>query len=404
MRAKPIWSRDCFMRLCLLGLAFLGLQPATAQDDLFGPAEMSDQQLTVVVDGLLKRVRKGGEFDGSGGAADSAYLYYHIVTYDAFSPSDDVVIHAHELQPAMTDRVLERMDNAPFPFHAIPILAELRKQKMANGLEQIIDDSEQPSVRRLICLFALVRAGEPLRTNCLLDILANDSVLAHRLIAILSLRYGGQQAMPILIKQLDDPNIEICTAAACALQDMAPEKAILKIDERVRESFAMPSPPLLLLGRYQDYDSEASRDLLTKLVRDIVDEKLACPFPDRVLSEFVAHCVGEPGSAIRQAPGSDKTKLKLALEMAERQKILRQQRRRQAAASLENAVEQLRVATEIEQLRLAEYKRLLALQGDDVVSPEQSEQARQALAAVRAEVELRQQALQTARLAQELPD
>jgi len=72
-----------------------------------------------------------------------------------------------------------------------------------------------------------------------LGLLASETDRERRLILLLSLRWGDEQATTTLLANLDDLDAEIATAAACALVDIQPDAAIPKLKkllEMVEES------------------------------------------------------------------------------------------------------------------------------------------------------------------------
>ena len=75
------------------------------------PDRMSAEQLEVLVDDLLRRVKDSGRLSGSGGAPDSAYFVYHIMFYGVMNPgssSDESPFRLSELHEELTPIVLQR--------------------------------------------------------------------------------------------------------------------------------------------------------------------------------------------------------------------------------------------------------------------------------------------------------
>ena len=189
---------------------------------------MNAGQLRVIAARLLKQVRYDGDFTGSGGKRNSAYGAYHNVYYRL--RSNDVAerhaiapLHASMLTMFLapsgyrTDKTAEAVQPEPgFPYETVVILSELAKNGGREAVRDVAHDENQNSTVRMICLLALYRGGYPYDTERMLRLLASETDIERRLILLLSLRWGDEQATAALLKNMDDPNAEIATAAACA--------------------------------------------------------------------------------------------------------------------------------------------------------------------------------------------
>ena len=358
------------------------------------PERMTPGQLQVLSAHLLKEVRHRGDFSGSGGAPDSAYGAYHNVYYRVRNdPSLDLL--DLPFHPKMIPMILApsgyRVDGEaarapkPFPYETIPILAEFVKNGEHAVVEKIAEDGDQNAAVRLACILALFRAGHPFRTEAMLELLNAETDLERKLIILLALRWAGSGAVPVLLDHMDDPNIEIATAAGCALSDVKPEEAMPKF-ERLLDRHHV-SMPLLLLGAMADYQTPESRSLLTRLLTDAVEGRKNGQHLYRLISAFVdgweiprsAYLVDDRNDYPRQA----ELALAYSREMVRRWKV----EAKMLEASVSSLHIRLKVAGEIESLRRAEYKRLLSLQSDNVVSPEETIEALEQVKAAVSEVE-----------------
>lgn len=346
------------------------------------PAKMTAGQRQVLVANLLKEVRYHGDFTGSGGASDTAYGAYHNVYYKVRDGSSSAPIES-PLHPSMIPLILApsgyRADAEPagapkrFPYETIVILAEFVKNGDQAVIENIADDQGQNAAVRMACILALFRAGHSFRTDQMLELLDEETDLERRLILLLSLRWAGAEAVPALLKQMEDANIEIATAAGCALTDRKPEEAMPKFERLLLRHHV--SMPLLLLNAMAEYKTRESRALLTRLLTDAVEGRQNRQHLSRIVRAF-ADGWEIPGSAYRTDDPADYVR-QAKLALAHSREMVRQwqaesQRLGAAVASLRTRLE---VAETIENLRRQEYKRLLALQGEEIVLPEESQEA-----------------------------
>ena len=225
----------------------------------------------------------------------------------------------------------------------------------------------------MVCILSLFRAGHEFKTDSMLKILAHETDLERRLILLLSLRWAGRPAVPVLLKHMDDANFEIATAAACALTDTKPKEAIERFESLLDRHHV--SAPLLMYGALAEYKTPEARALFTRLLEDAVEGKKNSQHIYRILHAF-ADAWDIPQSAYYKRDDRDyKRQALLALnysrELAMKQKV----ELRKLMAEIESLKIQLKVAMQIESLRRIEYKRLLALQGDEIVTDAESRQA-----------------------------
>ena len=360
------------------------------------PDKLSDAQLRVIVTNLLHEIRRSGNYSGAGGKYDSAYGAYHNVYYRVVNNSSSNRYEIPELHPAMITLVLEpsgyRSTDRPkiqpvrrFPYETIPILGELAKNGHRKKIEEIANDRKQNSSVRLACILSLYRAGEVLRVPQLLEMLENETILENRLITLLALRWGGEKAVAVLLKHMDDPNIEIATAAACALTDAQPNEALPKFRELLSRDHL--HAPILLLSALATYENRTSRTILADMLKKSVEGGANKQHLGRILSAFTDACdLPRPSDPRGEDKSREQARLALARyhAKAKEQEILLSN----LTALVASLRIQLKVAQGIETQRRNEYKRLLALQGDNIVTAERSQKASGRLEAVAAEVKV----------------
>jgi hypothetical protein len=163
------------------------------------PAEMSEDELNVLIDGLLKQVRDTDRFHGLDYERQTAYRAYHLVFYGVMNSSSDEQLKNPVLHPEMSRLLLQRygfkekatksQPDKPgsFPYEAIPLLAALRENDFAEDLDEIAADSHQNSTVRLLAIMSIMEAGETLRTKDLLSLLETDLGIENHMIALLCL-------------------------------------------------------------------------------------------------------------------------------------------------------------------------------------------------------------------------
>ena len=369
-----------------------------AKDKLVtNPEKMTPEQRQVIVTRLLAQVRYDGDFTGSGGKRDTVYGAYHNVYYRLLS-DDAAQRHAiAPLHPDMlplflapcgyrADKSAKAEKTTPdFPYETVHILAELAKSGSHEAIHAIAKDSNQNTTVRMVCLLALYRAGYPYETELMLSLLPLETDLEQRLIIILSLRWGSPKAVPTLLQQMDDLNIDVATSAACALVDARPREAAPKLKKLLERDFV--GVPLMLLSATAEFKTPETKELL----RNLLEETLLGKRNREHLSRILDACVTAwdiPRNVYRGSEDRDYShQAQLALDYCRQQIQQTFEAKKRLAVLVESLQAQLKVATEIETLRRAEYKRLLNLQGDGIVTPDESQQAHQHLQSASAEVE-----------------
>jgi HEAT repeat protein len=272
-----------------------------------------------------------------------------------------------------------------FPYETVIILSEIAKSGGFEAVRRVAHDARQNSTVRMICLLALYRAGYPYETEPMFGLLASETDLERRLILLLSLRWGGEQATATLLKNLEDPNAEIATAAACALVDVQPPEAIPKLKRLLQRNY--DNAPLMLLNAAAAFKSAEGREVLENALVEALEGKRNSRHLSRILDAFV-DAWDVPRNAYRRQDDDDyERQAHLALAFCRERSQREQAERQRLSSAVESLRTQLRIAQEIEALRRAEYKRLLKLQGDDIVTAEESQRAHEHLQSVSNEVE-----------------
>lgn len=369
-------------------------------------ALMNDDELNVLLDGLLEQSRDTGRFHGSGGGQGTAYRAYHLVFYGVMSPSSDEQLKSPVLDPRLMPLLLQRygyransaeireQKTGRFPYEAIPILAALRKNELADDLETIAADTKQNSTVRLLAILSLMDAGESLRTEEILSVLESETGTENRMIALLSLMNAGPDVVPVLLKHLQDPNIEIATAAACSLRETKPVEALPLIDKRIRDNTNGQSL-IMLFGTLEEYHNEPGRKVLAGLVRDSLSGEISRDYLDRALDAFEEACNQDWDRLLGTPDAGDEVLARFALAWYQEHQAELQQKLERLAAQVENAKLQYELAARIVELRQAEYKRLLLLQADEIVGADVTQAAGQKLESARSDAKTRQTAIAT---------
>ena len=358
--------------------------------------KLSSAQLQTIVDDVLNTIRRSSRFSGSGGSTETAYGAYHRVLYGLSSSSSS---HREPklstMHPDMVAIILEHSGYDASPKHskskkqqrlayeAVPVLASLAKNGHRGAITAIAADKKQNSTVRMLCILSLYQAGGTFQTNDMLELLKDETHLEHRLVMLSTLRFGDKKAIPVLLRNMDDPNIEIATAAACALRVARPLEAIPKLEKLIRRSSSRP--PLQLLGTLAGYKNPACRKILASLLEESLKGGAQTFELFRILSAFEDAC-GQRWrrTGIRTAQCQEAARTALIWYRKHVSDTERQLRA--LALQVDSAKTQLEVALAIEVLRHKEYKRLLALQGDFIVTAEQSKAARQHLLDIQDEV------------------
>jgi len=373
--------------------------------------QMSTEQLHIVAAKLLESVRSATDFSGAGGKSDSAYGAYHNVYYrlndSPYGPPEISPLHPSMLPMLLapsgflapsgypTDQSPQgSRTNNRFPFEAVIVLREIAKNGGHEEIKSIVQDDNQNSTVHLICLLALYRAGYPYDTEKMLLLLTKETDLERRLIALLSLRWGDERATAALLTYLDDANIEIATAAACALVDARPPEAAPKLKKLLDRNFE--EAPLMLFSTIASFDSRETRAIIKDVLIEALEGKKNSQHLYRLLDAF-ADAWKIPREVYTEPNGTRDDnyarQARLALNYGLEQEKKKQADFERLTAVTESMRIQLKVATDIQKLRRDEYKRLLALQGDDVVSSQESQRAQEQLQAASAEVESLRSAL-----------
>ncbi|EMI15634.1 hypothetical protein RMSM_07460 [Rhodopirellula maiorica SM1] len=386
--------------------------------------ETTEDDLRVIAKTLLEESRRNGDFSGSGGGRDTAYRAYHNVYYRIrSSSSSEHRLPINELHQGIVPYLLEPFgyqsdinakqvtpstDNTlvvdMFPYEAIPILADLANNGQRDEIAKIAEDKRQNATVRMVCIYSLFRAGGELRAESLIEILKSETRLQRRLILLLSLRWaggqgaGGQgagnkgagnkgasdQATDLLLDHIDDPNVEVAIAAACALRESQPDAALPKIKrlfERDRTSNSS-----LVFSTLGDWKSCAAKQFLAEMVAEALEEKHDDKRLDNALSAFV-DAADLPRANWRSPDYHLRTAARVALaqyhDLLAKAKADRDRLRLQT----ESVRTQWMTATQIESLRKGEYRRLLGLQADGIVTAEESKAVHERLVQVQTEVE-----------------
>ncbi|PHR96632.1 MAG: hypothetical protein COA78_28595 [Blastopirellula sp.] len=359
------------------------------------PDKMSDDQLRTIVDTHLNQIKQGGYFRGSGGAIDSAYRAYHNMYYLALHTSSSDRFKIPVLHPKLITMVLQRIGYSEtptaeesskkqaFPFECIPILAALAENGHRTPIEKIAADTRQNSAVRLVCIFSLFRSGGELLVDDILEINEHETQLQPKMLCLLALRYGGDKAIPVLLKHMDDPNFEIATAAACALQDAQPLEALPKFKRLIWTKTARGQAAVMLFSTLSGYKHDRAKQLLVDYLTEALEEGSGGRSIDRALSAFET-ISGQRFGNYREQSEEERTRLALAWYQEYLAKVKAQMTK--LIAQLENAETQLVTAQGIAKLRQSEYKRLLGLQAEEIITAEQSSKAYQHLQSARAEV------------------
>lgn len=253
--------------------------------------EWSAEQLQVLAARFVKRAA----WNMTGSSRDpeewkdrpTSYAIYHLLYYDLLEPgsSDAPDWSLAELHPKMLPTFLAAAGYHPQPkespsrdasrpaYAVVGLLAALRKNGELDELDDIAEDAKQSAGTRLTCVMALFRADEKLRTPVLMSIAGTDKNLERRLVAILALRYCGddRQVGELLVRLMDDDNAEIRTAAICALTGPLPPRAVPKL-KRAIDALDPPQAMVFIfdvLGQYKNRDAcEALAGFLAASLED----------------------------------------------------------------------------------------------------------------------------------------
>jgi hypothetical protein len=346
---------------------------------------MDRSQLEIVADQLLDRVGKSVDLSGAGGTVGTAYHTMHVMYYRMNSPRSEgfsfdrdqrlvsIILEKIGYQNDKNSNQSENVDVVPFPFDAAWLLGEFNDDTSADVFQQVVADSSQDAVVRTACMLALMRMGRRIEISHILSMLEVDTDRQRQMIYLLMLRWFGGDATQQLLAGMKHEDIEIATAAACALRDVKPTQAI-DLFSQLMDRPAIESPGLLL-GELADYEQQTARDLLERLLQQSLEGKKHAEHLSRIV-DACADSWGIDRNRYRTDSGRDaKTHGHHVLELIAEVRKLQSQKKRQLELLVASLNTQLQVALQIETLRLAEYKRLLSLQGDNVVDAKDSQLA-----------------------------
>ncbi len=238
--------------------------------------KMTPEQLEVVLDHLLKKADRDRYVEPRSGRAEvTAYRFYQLMTYRIMHRSsvEPAAWYPEELRPGMVRPILARAGFLKEP------TAETHETAggfltRRSACWRICGRTAAPrSCRRLPTTLVRIRprglhvrwrflaSGEELKTRVLLSILEKEKDLESRLVAILALQYASEHATTgaKLVELLDDPNIEIQTAAICALRGPRPGAALPKLKKVVDKFDARQGYFFVLetLGAYRTREANA---------------------------------------------------------------------------------------------------------------------------------------------------
>lgn len=351
--------------------------------------DMPKSKLGVIADYMIRNVKKNGDFNGSGGEMATAYRAYHNVMYRVRSRSGYERMEINPLDENMLNVFLDKFEKSAgkeFPYEAVWILAEFATAGHSQRIEETAQDQSQGSALRLAATLALHRAGQRYATENVLSLLESKNNLQARLIMIATLRWGDKEStLPVLLKALEDPNIEIATIAGCALEEIKPAEAIPKM-RKLLES-APNQTPLLLYNTIATYKTAESRKLLRDLLEQAIEQKQDQKIY-RLLSAY-ADAWDIPRNEYQQSRTNRNYELQARLAMSYADKAKKKQGMETVILKslVQSLQEQVDVASKIQELRDQEYRRLLKLQGDRVSTAAESQAAFEKLNSVTAELD-----------------
>ncbi len=162
------------------------------------------------------------------------------------------------------------------------------------------------------------------------------------------------------------------------------ETSVDKLSSDIRRN---PSRhPILLLGTLAEYKNDACREILAAMLQESLKGGTHTIDLYRILSAFETACGQRWQKAGAQTDDQRQEIARLALAWYREHVSDTKLQLRVLTAQFESATTQLEVGLTIEAVRHKEYKRLLGLQGDAIVTAEQSNVAHERLINVRAEV------------------
>lgn len=354
------------------------------------PQEMDDQAFAKYVRNLLDEIRALGEFTRTRAERETCYVTNQAVQYNLLKKAESSRPLSVEVVPRMLPIALKACEESPvFAYETVWLLSEFCKAGIGDGVLEAANDSKKSSAVRLACWLAMYRAGNAYPSKELVELYQQEKDFERRLILLASMRWGNREVIPTLLMAMEDQNFEIASAAACAVVKFQPPDAILKIEKMLsieRES------PLLVYNALAEFKSIESKLLLKKLLEDGLDGGANRAHMGRLLDAF--ETAWEVAPYARSRSNDDElVRARTGLDFAELALKKRDQEIANTRAHVDNVQEQLRLAEKILELRLSEYRRLSALLGDEIVSTELVQEAKQELEKSRTEVETRKRQL-----------
>lgn len=360
---------------------------------------------------LLKKVQQSVDLHGSGGEPGSAYHALHIVYYRLQPGSNQELVFKKDKAwvPVILKSVgyrsdiSQRVGDIPFeffPYDVAWVLGEFCQGSSLDLIREVAESPDQHSLARLVCYLALMRKQYSFDTARFLDFVQAQEDRERKIIGILMMRWLGGDAKAVLLSLMSDADVEVATAAACALTDLKPSSAVKKFSEllngRQFESL------VLILGQLSEYPQQSARDLLENLLRDALDGSRHTKHLDRIVSACADGWDIEQRLYRTSDEDSDELQGHRILQLVQQLRTRQAENRLKIEARLANCRAQLGVAEQIETIRRDEYKRILLLQSELIVDSMFGEQAKTRLDASSEEVaELRQQLLEVESLLQD---
>lgn len=348
----------------------------STQDD---PASQS-----IVVTELLAKVKSSIDFSGSGGEVGSTYHAMHVIYYRFNTDSrqefrferNDTLVPAILRSAGYRSEPSQPVGDIPyefFPYEVAWILGEFCHGESLELIRTVAESTSQHPMVRLACVLALKRMGHSVDVANFVDLVRAENDRERKIIGILLMRWFGGDAKSELLNYMSHPDVEIATAAACALKDIKPDEAVAKFADLLeREDF--PSL-VLLLGTLAEYKQQSARDLFEKLLQNSLNGVRHTPHLDRII-DASASAWGINQARYRTS-NSDSNELqgKRVLELMGQLRIRQAEYKLKLEGQLESCRTQLRVAEAIAKIRRQEFKRLLLLQSEEIIESDVSQRA-----------------------------
>ncbi len=157
---------------------------------------------------------------------------------------------------------------------AVPLMAMMHANGHAVELARIAFDEQQNTATRLMCLMAMHRAGESLKTKMLLPLLETECRQQSRIVAVLLLGrcVDVAAAVPTLVELLENEDEELRSAAILALRSArAPKEAL----PRLKKVLADVRPLKLVRATLQvlaNMHCEEATATLAEFLRSALDD------------------------------------------------------------------------------------------------------------------------------------